>query len=224
MHDAESASLRRAVILLLVVSAVRWGVGQLGDRDALRSTDVLADHAEATEEAAEQGARRSEPLERGERIDPNRAEEVELDRLPGVGPATARAIVAARDSGQVFRSTEDLLVVRGIGPALLGRMGDALDFSAPPVGARPGGGRRGRSVRGTAATSPVAPPAPVDVNQAAAEDLQRLPGIGPALAERIIAERRTRPFSSIDDLERVRGIGPATVARLRAVATAGPTR
>jgi competence protein ComEA len=218
MHDAESASLRRAVILLVAVSVVRWGVSQHGERDALRSTDVLSDHASATEEAAEQGARRSRPLEPGERIDPNRADEAELDRLPGIGPATAKAIVAARDSGRVFRSGQDLLVVRGIGPALLGRMSGLLDLSSPPAGAPRSGGGRGSTA------SPAAAPAPVDVNRAGVDDLQRLPGIGPALAERIVEERRTRPFSSVDDLERVRGIGPAMVSRLRPVATAGPVR
>ena len=55
----------------------------------------------------------------------------------------------------------------------------------------------------------------VNVNRAGEADLQRLPGIGPALAGRILEERKKRPFRSVKDLERVRGIGPATAARLR---------
>lgn len=233
MHDAEAVSLRRAAILLVAVSAVRWGMGHVGDRDALRSPDVLPAHAAATEQAAEQGDRRSEPLAPGERIDPNRAEEGELDRLQGIGPATAAAIVAARDSGLVFRRPDDLLAVRGIGPALVGRIADALDLSSPPAGrprrgaASPGGrvrGSAGAALRGSARPARPSPPGPVDVNRAGVDELQRLPGIGPALAERIVAERRVRPFASVDDLERVSGIGAATVARLRGAATAGSMR
>lgn len=44
----------------------------------------------------------------------------------------------------------------------------------------------------------------VDINRANVEELTSIPGIGPALAERIIA---ARPFDSIDDLKRVSGIG-----------------
>jgi competence protein ComEA len=56
----------------------------------------------------------------------------------------------------------------------------------------------------------------IDPNRATAVDLQVLPGIGPALSERIVRERRDHgPFSDPEDLTRVRGIGPKTVARLR---------
>jgi len=58
---------------------------------------------------------------------------------------------------------------------------------------------------------PLAPGEKIDPNTASAEDLNRLPGIGPALADRIVEERETNgPFESAADLERVRGIGPAT--------------
>jgi competence protein ComEA len=52
----------------------------------------------------------------------------------------------------------------------------------------------------------------VDVNRAGFEELQRLPGIGRVLAERIIANR---PYKKVDDLEKVSGIGPKTLERLR---------
>jgi len=57
---------------------------------------------------------------------------------------------------------------------------------------------------------------PLDVNLASAEELERLPGVGPALAARIIDVRaREGPFGSVDDLRRVRGVGVATLERLR---------
>jgi comEA protein len=61
----------------------------------------------------------------------------------------------------------------------------------------------------------------IDVNTAGSAELQLLPGIGPALAERIMQDREANgPFSSVDDLMRVKGIGPRTVARLRDMARA----
>ena len=56
----------------------------------------------------------------------------------------------------------------------------------------------------------------IDINRANADELDRLPGIGPKTAKAII-EHRTRngPFASIDDLLAVRGIGPATLAEIR---------
>lgn len=51
----------------------------------------------------------------------------------------------------------------------------------------------------------------MDVNWATFEELQKLPGIGPKLAERIIAHR---PYQTLKDLDAVPGIGPARVKRL----------
>lgn len=52
-------------------------------------------------------------------IDVNTATEQQLDTLPGVGPSTAHAIVAYRLAHGPFARVEDLLNVRGIGPAKL---------------------------------------------------------------------------------------------------------
>jgi competence protein ComEA len=52
-------------------------------------------------------------------ININLASVVELEQLPGVGPATAKAIVAYREKNGAFLKVEDLLKVRGIGPAKL---------------------------------------------------------------------------------------------------------
>ena len=57
---------------------------------------------------------------------------------------------------------------------------------------------------------------PVDLNDATATELVALPGIGPAMAGRILAYRKEHGrFASVDDLDRIRGIGPATLRRLR---------
>jgi competence protein ComEA len=61
---------------------------------------------------------------------------------------------------------------------------------------------------------------PVDLNRASADELDVLPGIGPATAAAIVDERnRNGPFASVDDLERVPGIGPAKLAAVRDLVT-----
>lgn len=55
----------------------------------------------------------------GAPVDLNTADEAALDSLPGIGPATAAAIVAHRGEAGPFRSVDDLLDVRGIGEAKL---------------------------------------------------------------------------------------------------------
>ncbi len=56
----------------------------------------------------------------------------------------------------------------------------------------------------------------LDVNTASAPDLDALPGIGPALAQRIVDYRRTRgPFKKIDDLINVSGIGPKLLEKIK---------
>lgn len=52
-------------------------------------------------------------------IDINRADAAELETLPGIGPTTAAAIVAHRDTHGPFASVDDLADVTGIGPSKL---------------------------------------------------------------------------------------------------------
>lgn len=56
----------------------------------------------------------------------------------------------------------------------------------------------------------------LDLNRAAPGDLLLLPGVGPKLAERIVAERvRRGGYARADELLSVKGIGPATFARMQ---------
>ena len=62
----------------------------------------------------------------------------------------------------------------------------------------------------------------IDLNAADTYDLDRLPGIGPAKAEAILAYREEHgPFQSVDDLLAVSGIGEVTLENLRPYVTAG---
>lgn len=61
---------------------------------------------------------------------------------------------------------------------------------------------------------------PVNINTATAEELQTLPRIGPAMAQRIIAWREAHGgFRSVDELDAVPGIGPSMLENLRPLVT-----
>src|SRR5690606_9762334 len=112
-----------------------------------------------------------------------------------------------------------------LGLACLGGLGWSI-FGRPVHPAAPTQGHRAGSSQ--AAPGPSAAPEVIDVvadhtyaqrinvNTAGEAELQLLPGIGPALAARIIEDREANgPYESVDDLMRIKGIGPRTVARLR---------
>lgn len=88
---------------------------------------------------------------------------------------------------------------------------------APPVVGPDGGvAAPGVSVAGSV------PAGPIDLNTATVEQLDTLPGIGPATAAAIVDHReRTGPFASVDALLDVRGIGPAKLEALRELVSVG---
>ena len=140
--------------------------------------------------------RQAKPLGPAERIDVDRAAAAELTRLPGVGPALANRIVADRQSHGAFGSVSRLARVRGLGPALIARLGPHLSFGGIPAEAQG-----------------ITLPNTVDVNLATVADLVGLPGIGPARARAIIAFRESNgPFRQLDDLKRIPGF-PASLLR-----------
>ena len=64
------------------------------------------------------------------------------------------------------------------------------------------------------------PSGPVDVNRATIDELETLPGVGPATAAAIVAYRDSHgPFASVDALAEVSGIGPAKLAAIRDLVT-----
>lgn len=103
----------------------------------------------------------------------------------------------------------------------LPRRGRAVPAVAPSAGSGPGSVGPASvgpaSVVGAGATSTGAPSSgPVSVNTASADELDGLPGIGPALAQRIVEFRTAHGgFRSVDQLLDVPGIGDAKLASLR---------
>jgi competence ComEA-like helix-hairpin-helix protein len=64
---------------------------------------------------------------------------VQLQEVPGIGPATADKILAMRKSYGAFKTVDDLLSVRGIGPKRLEKMRKYLVAGHAPPGRKPGG-------------------------------------------------------------------------------------
>lgn len=86
----------------------------------------------------------------------------------------------------------------------------------PPVSGGPA-----LSISAAAASSPTA--SVVNINTASPEELDTLPGVGPAIAQRIIDYRQTNgPFATIEQIMEVRGIGEATFAKLKDRITVAP--
>jgi comEA protein len=79
-------------------------------------------------ENAVSGKVAQEPRSSGSCIEINRADEKELDRLPGVGPAIAQRIIDYRSAHGPFASLADLDAVKGIGPAMLRKLEGRVCF------------------------------------------------------------------------------------------------
>jgi competence protein ComEA len=66
------------------------------------------------------------------------------------------------------------------------------------------------------------PIGPIDINQATQIELESLPGIGPVIAQRIIAYRdENGPFTTTEAIQNVAGIGPATFEDIESLITVG---
>lgn len=222
----EHRALTFIAALLCLSAAVRF-VGLPEPVEVPGGGFDLAGHIEAVEAAVAEREAMERPLGKGEVLDPNTATAVELARLPRVGPELAERIVADRKSNGRFRVVGDLGRVTGVGERTLERLAPHLSLppgpaiaSSPHRGltATPDAARRPRLARPIAASPSGRPDAgaPLDLNRATAAELTGLPGIGPVLADRIVAYRDSvGGFRGVEDLVAVKGIGPATLARFR---------
>ena len=125
---------------------------------------------------------------------------------PGVYtlPAAARVADAVAAAGGLTESADEARI------NLAQPLQDGAHVHVPARGeATP---KEGSTARGAAKGGTGEAQFPVNVNTASAEDLEAIPGIGPAMAARIIANR---PYGAVDDLLRVKGIGPATLEKIR---------
>lgn len=165
------------------------------------------------------GEARAEAILR-HRMEIGRFESVDqLDAIPGIGPVTLeklRPFVRVDPVGPASAASPvDADAVAPVAPAVASK-------AAQPPPVRPSVVADAPSPRSEdlapASLDPV-PSAPherlVDINRATLEELDTLPGIGPALAKRILEFRATRPFRRPEDLIEVSGIGPKTFEKMR---------
>ncbi len=76
-------------------------------------------------------------------------------------------------------------------------------------------------------TAPSEASAPLNLNTATQAQLEKLPGIGPSVAARILEYRQKTGFKKVEDLMNVRGVGEKSFLKLKPLVTlgpAGPTR
>jgi competence protein ComEA len=169
------------------------------------------------------------------RIDLNQANRAQLLQVPGIGDKTAEKIETYRQEHGPIRSKEELTQIQGIGPAKYEKVKNwvtvrpeeprvVVDSSAIPLQSRrPAADPAKPTITIKASKKEDSIKEPIDVNQADWQELQKLPGIGPKIAQRILDERAKLPFRTVDDLRRVSGIGPKILERLRPYVKVGPT-
>ncbi|MGD9688967.1 MAG: ComEA family DNA-binding protein [Phycisphaerales bacterium] len=158
---------------------------------------------------------------------PLRAPSLYTSPRPGIGPERDWTHGPARTAAAIVLGAASVVglswaIVGKRQPPELERGGTRAATVAPAVSERPGGASASAAHTDAPSRAPrdTGVAAPINLNTAGATELQLLPGIGPALAARIIADREANgPFASVEDLDRVRGIGPRTIEKLRDLAS-----
>jgi competence ComEA-like helix-hairpin-helix protein len=209
MSSAERRALLVLLALGLVGQGVRWWLtrpGQApGDVSLLAALPPRSPAAHRDSILA-----LARPLGPDERIDADEAPAEALARLPRIGLAMAKRIVADREAHGPFGGPAGLDRVPGIGPGLLAVISPHLTFSAPPPLPGPA-----RAAKPLPSADLAASAEPVDLNSADAAALDALPGIGPAKAQAVIRYREANgPFRAVQELARVPGFGAAALGRL----------
>jgi len=238
---------RRALLFLFATAALGAGVkavraGADGPPGAALVSGLTEGNLAAQESSTVRAMSAGRPLEPGERVDLDRADAVDIERLPGIGPQLARRIVDERTTGGPFGSLEGLGRVRGLGPVILSGLERQAMFSGVPAAplaaatedsagsqnpARSGAAGRPRlqgraAPRGLQGMGPaiatMPPPPPPQRLGAVTVIRPRTPRARPRTAPVLAALCPEPPISLNDasaaDLACLPGIGPSLAARI----------
>ena len=234
----------RALVLvaLIVLAVIIWGVSQFSAAPRSEPVAQTSIAASDTAQGSGQVAESAHPTPQPSSVTEVRVHVAGAVNNPGVYtlPANGRAVDAiAAASGAAADADLDRV-------NLAGELTDGMQLYVPrrgetaapaPIqphtgtaqgasqGASQGGGSQpqrtltpsgGTGTTGTSAASQGS----VNINTATAEQLQSLPRIGPAMAQRIITWREAHGgFRSVDELDAVPGIGPTLLETLRPLVT-----
>lgn len=142
-------------------------------------------------------------------IDINRADLQGLQRISGVGPTIAQRIIDYRNTHGAFSSIDDLQKVKGIGPKTMERI-------RPQVTVQGGTTYTSGTTYSQKSQTSSGNSSLIDINHASQSELERISGVGPATAQRIIDYRNKHgSFSRVEDLLQVRGIGASKLDQIR---------
>jgi len=172
------------------------------------------------------------------KVDLNTATQKELEDINGVGPATAKKIIA----GRPYKSVDELKKaglsdkqIKAIGPSVTVGTAAAAPAAAPaakpaPAAAAPAAATAAKpAATAPAAAAPakaakaekaapakLAPGEKVNINSAPKEKLDALPGIGPVKAQAIIDGR---PYAKPEDIMKVKGIKQGEYNKIKDIIT-----
>ncbi len=151
-------------------------------------------------------------------ININSASLEELDRITGVGSIIAQRIIDYRNQYGPFQAIEDIKNVSGIGDVTFEKMkgeitvGDVVSSTVAVAASSETFATSSVASSSIAATTP----AKININTASYEELQKITGVGPTIAQRIIDYRQANgPFQTIEDIEKVKGIGDVTFNKMK---------
>ncbi len=147
-----------------------------------------------------------------QKVDLNTASAKELEDLPGVGPATAKKIIA----GRPYASVADLSKA-GVSAKTITEITPLVTVSALPAASPAAAKAPTAAAPAKPAKAAAAPSGPVDLNTASQKQLEELPGVGPATAKKIIAGR---PYASAAELTTA-GVPAKTIAQITPMVTVG---
>lgn len=105
------------------------GLSEAADADSINLAAKVTDGSQIKiplKNAANTAQGETKDNNAGDKININYADEGELDKLPGVGPAMEKRIIEYRQTQGLFQSIEDLKKVRGIGEAKFTKLKDKI--------------------------------------------------------------------------------------------------